>query len=381
MKLPVPDQSAKQHSEQLCDVIRQEITQSGGSIPFARFMELALYAPGLGYYMAGQQRFGKTGDFMTAPLISPLFAESITEPCKQVLSAIPGGQLLEIGAGSGHFAKDLLRELQRQDCLPAQYFILELSADLREQQRALLAAHCPDLLNRVVWLDTLPREFKGLIFANEVLDALPVNLFRVDQGEIKERCVAIDGDRFIWQNHKAPREMNELQQEMNFSNAYESEINLLLPAWMAALADCLAEGVILLFDYGYGANEYYHPDRSMGTLKCYYQHHHHDDPLVLVGLQDITAHVNFTAVAQSAVDAGLSLAGYTTQAAFLLACGLLQKAAADELTELARVQQNLAIKKLTLPSLMGEAIKVMALSKAFNQALMGFSLQDRRRDL
>lgn len=381
MKLSIPDPIAKQHSERLCARIRQDIIESGGAIPFARFMELALYAPGLGYYMAGQQRFGKQGDFVTAPLISPLFARTVAVQCKQVLSQLPNGSILEIGAGSGNFASDLLSALKQDNGLPDYYFILEVSADLRKRQQVLLKQAHPDWFDHIIWLDQLPKDFVGVIFANEVLDALPVNIFRVVNDEIKERYVAFKDNQFVWQDNNASLELQAALQAYTFSNNYLSEVNLFLPHWIKSLTESVKQGVLLFFDYGYGAQEFYHPDRTMGTLKCYYQHHHHDNPLILIGLQDITAHVNFTAVADSALDAGLSLVGYTTQAAFLMACGLLQMAEREELDTVARIKQQQAIKKLLLPSQMGEAIKVIALSKQIDISLLGFSLQDRRCDL
>lgn len=381
MKLPEPDPSAKAHSEKLYALIKDEIMKHGGAITFARFMELALFAPQLGYYMADHKRFGEKGDFVTAPELSPLFAKTIAKQCQQILMHLPQGDILELGAGSGVFAKDLLLELQRLNALPTHYYILEISPALRAQQKKLLKTSCPDLCERVIWLDALPTHMTGIIIANEVLDALPVHLFRVINDEIKERFVAYDQGQFVWQDQDSHDDLKKLLQDFRFQNEYESEINLMLPRFITSLANSLKQGVILLLDYGYGREEYYHPDRTMGTLKCYYQHHTHDNPFILVGLQDITAHVDFTVVVESACDAGLSLAGYTTQAAFLLALGLLQLAENENISELERIQQNQAIKKLTLPAHMGEAIKVMALSKQFAEPLLGFALQDRRGDL
>ena len=333
--LPIPNDAAFAHSNKLIQHIRQEITQSGGSISFARFMELALYAPGLGYYSAGSHKFGAGGDFITAPEISPLFAKCIARQCQQVLKETGGADILEIGAGSGKLASDLLKELDQLDSLPRNYFILEISADLRERQQQQIKNECSHLFARVKWLDKLPEtSMRGIILANEVLDAMPVNCFKIVENKIKERCVSFAENNFHWhitepRTSELSRQVGVIQKECELYNGYESEVNLLLDMWVRTLADSLQQGLMLLIDYGYGRREFYHPDRYRGTLMCYYQHHRHDDPFMLVGLQDITAHVDFTAVAESAVNSGLRVAGYTTQTSFLLACGLLELASQD----------------------------------------------------
>lgn len=388
MKLPAPDPIAQTHSTQLTNTIRQEIQRADGFISFARFMKLALYAPGLGYYSAGQPKFGKEGDFVTAPEISPLFSHCVAVQCQQILCELEYGDILELGAGSGVFAKDLLLELERLNSLPNHYYILEISADLRTRQHNLLTQYCPHLLTRISWLETLPEKaIDGIIIGNEVLDALPVHCFRIDDSKIKERCVTWDQDHFAWQYTEPTtpdliQHTESLIQEYGLTNNYESEVNLMLPAWINAIASSLNKGIILLFDYGYGRAEYYHPERNRGTLMCYYQHHRHDDPFKLIGLQDITTHVDFTTVAENACDSGCTLAGYSIQAAFLLNCGLLELAQEKiNMTSVEKINQTQAIKKLTLPSEMGELIKVMALSKNYAKSLRGFSLPDRRRDL
>jgi SAM-dependent MidA family methyltransferase len=381
--LPTPSDTALQYSQRLIDQIRQEIKAAGGYISFARFMELTLYAPGLGYYSAGSHKLGKHGDFITAPEISPLFAKCIAKQCQQVFTTLKNSSILEIGAGSGKLASELLLELERLQALPQKYFILEVSADLRDKQQVLLKDTCPHLFSRLCWLDHLPsQKMTGIILANEVMDALPSHVFQIENAVIKERCVAIENNKFIWKNTTPTTD--EITKQVDalplLENGYTSEINLMLTPWIHSMADALDEGVILLFDYGYGRQEYYHPDRDAGTLMCYYQHQRHANPLELVGLQDITAHVDFTRVAESALDAGLLLAGYTTQAAFLLACGITEFVV-DDADAVAQYQQSQAIKLLTLPSEMGEAIKVMALSKNYKLPLMGFALYDRRKDL
>ncbi|MDR3478971.1 MAG: SAM-dependent methyltransferase [Gammaproteobacteria bacterium] len=385
--LPIPSQLALEHSERLALLIRNEITAAGGHISFARYMELALFAPGLGYYSAGSHKLGKNGDFITAPLISPLFAQCIAKQCQQILTAIGRGDILELGAGTGQLACDLLLELERLECLPDHYFILEISGELRGRQQELLQERCPHLLTRIEWLDSLPTQrLKGIVLANEVLDAMPIHCFRMEDNRIVERSVTFNENGFAWQL-TTPASSTFIQQisailtECPLTDGYESEINLMLSDWIKTLADTIEQGVMLLIDYGFGQREYYHPDRQQGTLMCFYQHHHHANPFVLPGLQDITAHVNFTTVAESAMDAGLRVAGYTTQAAFLLACGLTGFAAQKELSPVEQYQQNQAIKVLTLPSQMGELVKVIGLSKALAMPLLGFSLFDRRHDL
>lgn len=381
MPLPIPDHDALLHSEKLIEHIRLAINESNGSISFAQFMEVALYTPGLGYYSAGAHKIGKGGDFTTAPEISPLFAQCIARQCQQVLSSLGAGDILEVGAGSGAFAKDILTELEEIGTLPTHYFILEVSADLRARQKEFLSDNCPHYLNRIVWLDHLPAQLSGIIFANEVMDAMPVNCFLIDDEGIKERQVTWEQNKFTWYNAPARDELKNRLNDLTLPTRYESEVNLRLPGWIHSLSEALTKGVILLIDYGYGRNEYYHPDRMEGTLMCFYQQHKHSDPFKYVGLQDITAHVDFTNVIESAYEADLSLGGYTTQAGFLLSCGLLDLATQNTHANKERLQQNQAIKILTLPSQMGEIVKVMALVKNFKTPLLGFGLYNRERDL
>lgn len=369
-------------SSTMTDIIQEEIRKAGGHISFARFMELALYAPDVGYYTSHSNPFGKSGDFITAPEISPLFSRCIAQQAQQVLTALEGGNILELGAGSGIFAKDFLLELEKLKSLPQHYFIFEISPTLRKQQYQFLKTHCAHLLTRVQWLDALPSTFSGMIFANEVLDAMPVHCFRIEDNGIKERCVAWENNRFFWKitsptSEDFIKKVSAIQQEYNLSAGYESEINLALPAWIKSLSTILEKGLILLCDYGYGRCEYYHPDRYQGTLMCYHQHRRCDDPFQFVGSQDMTAHVDFTTVVEHA---DLTLAGFTTQASFLLACGLMDLAEKNS-SAIDIYQQNQTIKTLTLPSQMGESIKVMGLSKNLTLPLIGFSLYDRRRDL
>ncbi len=369
----------------LIEHLQKDIHTAGGTISFARFMDQALYAKGLGYYTTGTPKFGRSGDFVTAPEISPLFAECFAKQFQPILETLPQKDILEFGAGSGIFAKDVLLELERLSTLPDHYYILEVSAELRDRQLKRFQTECPHFLSRITWLDRLPKQFTGIIFANEVLDAMPVHRFEWKDGKIYECCVAFQNDQFVWQNESPSLEVQKrvesILEECSLPDGYRSEVNIVQAGWIQSIADFLQEGVVFLVDYGYGRREYYHPERSDGTLMCFYQHHKQDDPFIHVGLQDITAHVDFTLIAEKASEAGLEVEGFTTQSAFLLGMGLLDIAARDNQNEIEKYKRNQAIKILTLPSEMGEIVKVMALSKNKEIALSGFQLQDRRRDL
>ena len=375
--LPAPDPIAKAHSNRVREVIQAEIRE-GGPMPFARYMQLALYAPGLGYYSAGAKKLGEAGDFVTAPEISPLFSHCVARQCQQVLSDLQGGDILELGAGSGVMALEILRELERQQELPNRYFIVEVSADLRERQQRLLKSEMPHLLPMVVWLDHLPETFTGIMLGNEVVDAMPVHKFQVQQN-IQEYCVDIKKDAFVW--HLATPSHPELVKQLNAMNVgfdapYESEVNLLLAPWVASLSDSLQQGVILLIDYGFPRHEYYHPQRNTGTLMCHYRHRAHPDPLIYPGIQDITAHVDFTLIAEAAVNHHLDVAGFVHQAGFLLNCGIdtLMPKTDDIVLHHNRAQQ---VKRLTLPNEMGELFKAIALTKNYPAKLMGFSTMNQ----
>jgi SAM-dependent MidA family methyltransferase len=372
--------------EPLANIIHDHITTSGGSISFARFMELALYHP-QGYYQGADFTLGREGDFTTAPEISPLFAQCFAKQCQQIASQLNDNTILEIGAGTGAFACELLKSLAAKNALPNHYYIYDISPVLRTKQREYLAMHCAEHSDRVTWIETMPTDFSGTIIANEVLDALPVCCFQIEKNSIYERVVTTNDGQFDWQTAPATGELlaavTQLKTECSLSEGYQSEICLQLPSFIHSLASSLTRGVILLADYGYGRREYYHPQRRHGTLTCFYQHRHHDNPLLLPGLQDITVHVDFTAVAEAAVAAGLEINGYTTQAAFLLANGLMTLADQQEqlLSEPDRFKLHQAIKTLTLPTEMGDLIKIMGLTKDCSLELSGFSLLNRLRDL
>ncbi len=361
--LPKPDPEAQSHSEILLNKILQEISEKG-PIPFSRYMEMALYEPGLGYYCAGNFKFGKAGDFVTAPEISPLFSQCVAVQCQKILGSLTQGGILELGAGSGTMACEILTFLEKQAALPDFYWILDLSPELKARQKALFETKIPHLTNRIRWLSTLPQlPFKGVILANEVLDAMPVHRFKQEKG-IHEYYVGRHQDKLAWTLGEASSELIEQVKQLQLPEGYVSEINLAIGPWLAALSQCLKQGILLVIDYGYPEQEYYHPQRNQGTLTCYYRHRAHEDPLILPGIQDITAHVNFTALKKLATQQGFSVVEYSNQARFLIQCGLLNLAelelSRDPVTQFQVAQQ---IKQLTLPSEMGELFKVMVLAK------------------
>lgn len=383
---PQPDPEALTVSERLCEVIKQRIEQHGNSLPFDEYMSLALYEPGLGYYSAGSCKFGEAGDFVTAPEISPIFSRCVARQCEEILSRLEQPIFVELGAGSGVMASDVLQELQARNCLPEAYWIIETSADLRARQQTLLKERVPEACERVRWLDTLPSEpFNGIVLANEVVDALPIKRFKKTAQGFKELGVCENDGKLDWLDMAAQADLVEQVEQLQektgrlFADGYISELNTGLRAWLAAVTEQLASGVMLVFDYGYPRHEYYHPDRSDGTLLCYYRHRVHNDPFMLPGLQDITASVDFTSLAEAAVASRLDVEGYTTQAYFLMATGL-QEFTAGMTSANSRQQAMTAqqIRTLTMPGEMGERIKVMALARQYNHALKGFSVMDQR---
>jgi SAM-dependent MidA family methyltransferase len=381
--LPPPNDEERTHSEWLQQLIRREMENAGGSIGFDHFMQLALYAPGLGYYSAGKHKFGQEGDFITAPEMGPLFARCLAHQCAPILRQPDNADMLEAGAGSGVLAADLLLELETLDALPRHYYILELSPALRARQAQTLSQRAAHLAARVRWLDDLPRAgFRGVVLANELLDAMPVQRFVLDASGIQEQCVTWHDGAFAWHARAADTALiRHIEARMNVRAlvpGYASEIGLQAEAWVRGMGELLECGLLLLIDYGFPRAEFYHPQRDGGTLMCHYRHRAHGNPLILPGLQDITAHIDFTAIAEAGTDAGLSLLGYTSQAAFLLASGITQFAEQGAENERARVLRAQEIKKLTLPQEMGELFKVMAFGRGPDITLTGFALQDRR---
>jgi SAM-dependent MidA family methyltransferase len=384
--LPSPTPEEERHSQAVRERIRAELAAAGGWLSFERYMELALYAPGLGYYSAGSTKLGAAGDFVTAPEVSELFGRCLARSCAEVL-AHTGGEILELGAGTGRLAATLLTALAEARRLPERYAILEVSADLAARQRERIAALPAALAQRVVWLERLPSSLTGVVLANEVLDALPVRRFRVQEGSLSELGVSEGATgEFSERATGADGTLAAAYRELVSSLAaplppgYTSELCLRAGPWIASLADTLRQGVLLLFDYGLPRRHYYHPQRIAGTLRCHFRHHAHEDPYINVGVQDITAWVDFTRVAEAAEAAGLTVAGFATQAAFLLGGGLEEfVAAAEEPRERARLAGE--ARRLVMPEEMGEAFKVMALSRGVNLQLRGFALQDLRHQL
>jgi SAM-dependent MidA family methyltransferase len=377
---PAPDDHARRHSDLLVAKLRGEIETGGGWIPFARFMELALYAPGLGYYVAGAAKLGSGGDFVTAPEISPLFGQTVAIQIAEVLS-LTGGGVLELGAGSGALAAEVLAELAALQRLPERYLILEVSPGLAERQRQLLAQRLPGLSDRIEWITALPASFTGVVLANEVLDALAVHVIAWRDEALLERGVAWDGSGFSWSERRLPPgALHDAASAIAVEPPYTSEISLAVPALVRALAGTLEKGVVLLVDYGFGRREYYHPQRSHGTLMCHYRHRAHDDPFYLPGLQDLTAHVDFSAVAEAGIDSGLQMLGYTTQAQFLINCGIADRLAHTPTVDLvAYLPLAAGAQKLLSPAEMGELFKVIALGRGVDPPLRGFASGDKSR--
>jgi SAM-dependent MidA family methyltransferase len=386
--LPEPDKGSAEHSRKLAAQIKQLITEKGGAIPFSEFMNLALYAPAMGYYVAGQRRFGSEGDFVTAPELGDVFGRCLARQVEQVFKVIDGEcDVLEFGAGSGRLAVSLIKELEHLDALPEHYLILETSPDLQQRQQQMIRQQVPQHVERFVWLDSMPEQaISGVILANEVLDAMPVEMFAVDnEGIAQQYLVKTTNDSFQWDSRQAEGKLAEQIVQLGLHAGYSSEFNPAVDGWIAMLAEGLEQGVVLLFDYGFPRHEYYHPQRTAGTLMCHYRHHSHSDPLTLVGIQDITAHVDFTAVAEAAVAAELDVLGFTTQANFLLGSGLTELISTDinneeKLTK-EQLTMNHEIQILTSPAEMGELFKVIALGKSFDQQLTGFSFRDMRGKL
>jgi SAM-dependent MidA family methyltransferase len=384
--LPTPGPEELAHSRRVVAHIREFMAARGGVIGFDAWMRLALYAPGLGYYSAGARKLGADGDFVTAPEISSLFSRCLARQAAEVLQ-VTGGDVLELGAGSGRMAADVLAELSALDCLPDRYRILEVSADLADRQRARLSLLPAGLSERVEWLDRWPPEaMRGVVLANEVLDAMPVERF-VLRGEggaqhVRELAVALNDTGFEWRETDASPELTQAVQSILSSlreplpDGYVSEVCLAFQPWMASVAAQLERGVALLIDYGLPRAHLYHPDRADGTLRCHFRHRAHADPFVNVGLQDITAWVDFTRVAEAADSADLDVLGFTTQASFLIGAGIESllstemQLAADDL----RRQAELAgeARQLMLPGEMGEVFKAIALGRDYEVPLSGF---------
>jgi len=366
LELPLPDAAAIAHSARLVDAIAARIEDRGGVIGFDEYMQMALYEPGLGYYSAAAAKFGAPGDFVTAPEISPLFGFCLARQAAAVIAQGCSARILEFGAGSGKLCAQILSNLPTLE----HYQILDLSADLKQRQQSYLRAELSaELFHKIEWLSSLPQEFDGIVLANEVLDAMPVHILS-KQGEWLERCIGYDGQGFTWQSITPKQTVTDSIRSIearlgDFAEGYQSELNLNYGPWLKALAQSCKRALVLIIDYGYEQDQYYHPSRARGTLTCHYQHRVHTDPLVYPGLQDITAFVDFDACADAAETNGFVLSGLVTQGRFLLANGLLEEAQRwaqgnDSLLQLALSQQ---VGTLSLPQEMGDKFKVLAMQK------------------
>jgi SAM-dependent MidA family methyltransferase len=375
ISLPQPSADALAHSQAFVEALRQHIRANNGVIAFSRFMELALYAPGMGYYSAGARKFGAEGDFITSPELGSVFAHCVAQASANIFQQLNGDTIFfELGGGSGAFAEDALKHFASLNVLPTQYCILEPSADLRERQQQRLEKSLPaDLFARCQWLDgPFEKKWQGVLFANEVLDALPTPRFVMHEGEVFEEMVALDSsDNFIRVQQPADALLRaavrhiERDTETKFADGYQSEVLPQLPYWIQAVGGLIEKGAMLFVDYGYPRREYYLPERRDGTLVCHYRHHAHNDPFYLPGLQDITAFVDFTGVAEAGIHAGFDLSGYCTQSSFLMSNGL--QAVMEKIQtlddELTRYRLHQEIKKLTLPGEMGERFQAIGFQR------------------
>ncbi len=400
--LPQPDDAAQAHSQRLSETILAAIEQAGGWIPFPRYMALALYTPGLGYYSGGARKFGGAGDFVTAPEMTPLFGRTLARTIAPILAAT-APIITEVGAGTGKLAGDLLLALEALDQLPARYDFLELSAELAERQRVHLHATVPHLINRIHWLSELPESLSGVVVGNEVLDAMPVELIRCQRGatpEVQRLGASVEtvngGVRFVTtpapQTEAASPALVErvraLAEKYDWPDNYTTEIPEAGPAWITTLAQRLTQGALLLIDYGFPRHEFYHHERTGGTLMCHYRHRAHPDPYYWPGLQDITAHVDFTSIAEAGFDAGLDVAGYCSQASWLMDAGLLDLLAAEQPADFTQanaawVRTQHAVQTLLSPAEMGEFFKVILLTRGLPAHLKipGFLRSDRSHTL
>lgn len=370
-ELPPPDPQALAASRALLDLLSGELAGAGNWISFARYMELALHAPGLGYYAGGARKLGPGGDFTTAPEMSPLFGRTLARQAKNLL--LPGEAILEFGAGSGALAAAVLEEVD------VPYLILETSPDLRDRQRQRLGKSAQ-------WLDRLPQNFRGVMLANEVLDAMPVHVLAWTPDAVLERGVCANEGQLAWSDRPAEGVVlaaaRSLPVAAPVEGRYQTELALLARLWLRSLGRILERGALLVFDYGFPEREYFHPQRAMGTLACHYRHHVHADPFYLPGLQDLTAHVDFSALARAARDGGLEVLGYASQAHFLVNCGITGLLEAEDPSDIARyLPAASAVQKLLSPSEMGELFKVLAVGKGVSGPLPGFASGDRTHAL
>ncbi len=381
--MPEPDPDAQAHSARVVAHLCAQIAAAGGWIPFARFMHLALYAPGLGYYAAGARKFGAAGDFVTAPESTPLFAQALAVQVAAILEATRVREIVELGAGTGALAPALLDALVTRDAPPSRYVIVDVSPDLRDRQRATIAASVPALADRVQWTDGLPVAIDGAVILNEVLDAVPPHVVARRGGEWFERGVGWRGG-LVWEDRPLPEGSLRASAVDRFPPAadYTSELNPAAEALIAEIGARMSGGALLIFDYGFPQAELYHPQRSDGTLMGHYRHRAHADPFLWPGLSDLTAHIDFTAMAQAGERGGLTVAGYAPQAGFLVGCGILDRLRdVGDPQSVAYIREAAAVQKLLSPAQMGELFKVLALAKSDGIAWPGFALGERSHRL
>ena len=383
--LPQPSTVAREHSDRLVGHIVHAIADADGWISFADYMQAVLYAPGLGYYAAGTSKLGVSGDFVTAPELTPLFGRTLAAQLAQVLAHVADGEIVEVGPGSGCLAADILMALAEYRALPARYLLLELSPDLRERQRQRLAAGVPEHMARVAWIDALPERWRGAVIANEVFDAVPAHVVARQGGKWLERGVTVDATAHLaFGDRPLAAGMLRHMAQARFPEAgdYVSELNPAAEALATTLAQRCERGLMLLVDYGFPAAEYYHPQRDAGTLMVHYRHHALADPFFYPGLSDITAHVDFSALARAGCAGGMTVAGFATQAQFLVACGVLEQLARCGDPESANyLRAASAVQQLTSPAEMGELFKVLALTRGLDIELVGFRDDDRSHRL
>jgi len=386
--LPTPSDDEIEASEPLVALICDEILKNDNKLSFDKFMELALYTPETGYYSGKNHIFGDQGDFITAPELTPLFSRCVAQQVMQVLNGLENsGDVMEFGAGSGTMACDILMELEKQNCLPGKYFISEISPTLRERQRTRISTYAPHLIDRVSWIETPPESFRGVILGNELLDALPTHRVLFDhKGNHQELFVSLQDGKLNWLADTPSSEevatnldtvYRKNQENINFAERYESEINIANMHWIKSLSNILEQGIILLIDYGFSEDEFYRPERHEGTLMCHFKHRAHNNPLTHIGLQDITSHVNFTQVAETAFDNGFDVLGFTNQTYFLLGCGLENLLSEIDINDSKLfIAETQPVKQLILPDEMGDLFKVIAFGKNFDQPLLGFSVKN-----
>ena len=382
-ELPAADADALEHSARVLGFVRELIASSGGWISFADYMNVVLYAPGLGYYAAGARKFGAAGDFVTAPELTPLFGRTLATSVASVLKETQA-DVIELGPGSGRLAADVLEALATLDLLPGRYRLLEVSPELRARQQTLLERRIPALMDRVEWIDALPRRWRGVVLANEVLDAVPPHVIVHAQDGWHERGVASGDEALVLEDQPIASSalLASAQQRFPASVPYVSELNPASEALVRSLAATCEQGALLLIDYGYPANEYYHRERSAGTVMAHYRHHAIADPLFLPGLCDITAHVDFSAIAEAGVDAGMEVAGFTTQAAFLLETGIADRlTAVSDPRSVDYLRAAAAVNRLVSPADMGERFKVLALEQGLASGVPGFARHDQSHRL